>query len=754
MPAIVSFDYVTNTPDLDVFDDQLLVANDASSATLANGNFISVYNDGDGVVMEAHVFTAGGKEVANETVINLANATFDQFRSFDTDVAALKNGNAIVTYTDASGPTSVIRGQFLDATGKPVGDGFVVNPGLADTSSSKVAVLADGGFVVTYQNRFKGSATDNDIHSTVYNANGSVRVADINVAGSFANDQEPDVVALAKGGFVATWTRVGANGAGDTLMKVFDANGVAKSGELSIDGGTGNSRDMTATALADGGFAVAYTDNAFGSGTDDIGVKIFNADGTSRSGFILANAGDTSGTQSQAAITQLSNGFIMVSWTDVASQTSRFTVLDSAGKVILTPQDLFSAFENITETTLTALAGGQIAALGTGHDQDGSTSISGQVGSVIRQTIGDGTSETLAGDDLTDIMVGNGGNDTLKGFGGNDNLNGGIGNDKLDGGKGIDKMIGGTGDDTYIVDNAADKTVEADNGGTDTVLASVSYVLSNFDKVENLSTTNAASTASINLFGNFLDNVVTGNAGNNQLEGGFGNDTLKGGAGADNLIGDAGNDTLFVDNAGDTINESVGQGEDTVASSVTYVLTASAEVETLRTTSNAGTAAIDLTGNEFAQTVLGNAGANTLRGLGGNDFVQGLAGNDKLLGGDGDDKMSGGLGFDKMGGGAGKDVFLFAALDESGIGAAKADQITDFAAGDKIDISKIDAIAGGSDNAFKLDAGGAFVAGEIHQTFSGGNLVLDFNVDGDAAAEMSIVLIGQTTLLAAGDFIL
>jgi Ca2+-binding RTX toxin-like protein len=381
-------------------------------------------------------------------------------------------------------------------------------------------------------------------------------------------------------------------------MKVFDANGVARTSELPIDGGSGNSRDMAATALADGGFAVAYTDNAFGSGTDDIGMKIFNADGTSRTGFILANAGDTGGAQGQAATTQLSNGFIMVSWTNVASQTSRFSVMDTAGKVILAPQDLFSAFENITETTLTALAGGQIAALGTGHDQQGSTSISGQVGSVVRQTIGDGTSETLSGDDLTDIMVGNCGDDILKGLGGADNLCGGIGKDTLDGGKGIDKMIGGTGDDIFYVDNAKDVIFEAN-----------------------------------------------------------------------------------------------GQGADLIASTISYVLSTGTEVETLRTTSNGDTAAINLTGNEFGQTVLGNAGANTLSGVGGNDVLLGLAGNDKLLGGYGDDKLSGGLGFDKMAGGTGKDVFLFTALDESGIGAAKADQITDFAAGDKIDISKIDAIA-------------------------------------------------------------
>ena len=107
--------------------------------------------------------------------------------------------------------------------------------------------------------------------------------------------------------------------------------------------------------------------------------------------------------------------------------------------------------------------------------------------------------------------------------------------------------------------------------------------------------------------------------------------------------------------------------------------------------------------------------------------------NNKLLGGDGNDKLWGGLGFGKMGGGTGKDFFLFAALDESGIYAAKADHITDFAIGDRMDVSKIDAILGGADNAFKLDAGGAFTAGEIHQS---GNLALDFNVDGDATAEM------------------
>ena len=54
--------------------------------------------------------------------------------------------------------------------------------------------------------------------------------------------------------------------------------------------------------------------------------------------------------------------------------------------------------------------------------------------------------------------------------------------------------------------------------------------------------------------------------------------------------------------------------------SVTYVLKPGVAVETLRTTAPSGTAAIHLTGNEFANILTGNAGNNILDGGGGVDM--------------------------------------------------------------------------------------------------------------------------------------
>ncbi|HEX7635487.1 MAG TPA: calcium-binding protein, partial [Noviherbaspirillum sp.] len=154
---------------------------------------------------------------------------------------------------------------------------------------------------------------------------------------------------------------------------------------------------------------------------------------------------------------------------------------------------------------------------------------------------------TLTGTaDLT--ATGNGLNNVITGNGGNDTLIGGTGSDTLVAGASIATMAGGKGSDTYVVNNAADVINEQESQGTDTIVASVSYVLP--ANVENLTLTG---TDNLTATGNDLNNVITGNAGNDTLIAGSGKATLVGGSGVDTMIGGLGHNTYKVNNSNDVI---------------------------------------------------------------------------------------------------------------------------------------------------------------------------------------------------------
>lgn len=94
------------------------------------------------------------------------------------------------------------------------------------------------------------------------------------------------------------------------------------------------------------------------------------------------------------------------------------------------------------------------------------------------------------------------------------------------------------------------------------------------------------------------------------------------------FVGSDGNDTYVVDDAADVVVELANGGNDTIFSSVSYILSHDSHVEVLSTLNHADTSKIDLAGNRFNNTLFGNAGDNLLNGRGGADLMIGYAGND------------------------------------------------------------------------------------------------------------------------------
>ena len=231
-----------------------------------------------------------------------------------------------------------------------------------------------------------------------------------------------------------------------------------------------------------------------------------------------------------------------------------------------------------------------------------------------------GNDDGISGFDLAGANDG----DVIRGLAGSDVLIGRGGDDFLDGGNGIDTMIGGLGNDFYVVNRIEDLPVEAAGEGTDQISTALDvYSLGGLANIENLTG-----------LGN-VDQQLTGNAANNRIDGGIGTDVM---------VGDLGDDRYVVDNVGDVVVEDVGEGTDTIFSSIDYALPGNVENLTL-----SGGASITGQGNNLANVIQGNLAANLLLGGGGNDTLQGNGGNDTL---------DGGVGADAMQGGAGDDVYL------------------------------------------------------------------------------------------------
>jgi Ca2+-binding RTX toxin-like protein len=203
-----------------------------------------------------------------------------------------------------------------------------------------------------------------------------------------------------------------------------------------------------------------------------------------------------------------------------------------------------------------------------------------------------------------------------------DDLYGTIGADTLDGGIGGDAMMAGRGDDTYIVDHGADTVTEGGDEGFDRVVTSVSWTLAVSSEVEQIETDNPFATTAIDITGNELRQNIIGNSGNN---------IMNGGAGVDTMRGLAGNDTYIVDTNLDLVFEAIGigNGNDTVRAMTSYSLRSGVSIENLTAFDTGATTALNLYGNELAQTITGNAGVNVLVSNGGNDTLIGLGGDDR-----------------------------------------------------------------------------------------------------------------------------
>jgi Ca2+-binding RTX toxin-like protein len=137
---------------------------------------------------------------------------------------------------------------------------------------------------------------------------------------------EPTITALADGRFVVAWTDNSQSG-GDTSgvavrAQIFNADGSKSGAELLVNTTTTNDQDTpTITALAGGGFVAAWRDDSQSGGDVNsfaVRAQIFDAGGSPSGAEFLVNTKVTNG-QFEPTITALPDGRFVAAWRDGGS---------------------------------------------------------------------------------------------------------------------------------------------------------------------------------------------------------------------------------------------------------------------------------------------------------------------------------------------------------------------------------------------------------------------------------------------------
>ncbi len=581
-------------------------------------------------------------------------------------------------------------------------------------------------------------------------------------------------------------------GGNDTLIAVENLNGSAFNDTLTGNSGGNVLNGDAGNDTLDGGLG---NDTLIGgTGTGDT-ASYANAGASVTASLASASATGGAGDDTFDGIENLTgSGFIDFLTGDGAANILRGgagdDVLDGGegndtldGGVGSNDRAVFSAALSVVTVNL-ALTTAQVTGMGT----DTLTNIEQAVGSSFADTLtGSGSANSLWGGAGADVLNGAGGNDVLYGEDGGDTIDGGAGGDTLDGGSGTDRLTYASATAAVTASLALTAAQNTGGAGIDTV--------SGFE----------------NLTGSGFNDILGGDSQANDISGGAGNDTIEGGAGDDSLDGGAGTgDTASYASAATavTINlglagaqDTIGAGIDTLAgfenltgSGYNDILTGNAGANVLNggngddtlsgdagndtLNGGAGTDSASYTSATAAVTVslavtsaqaTGGAGSDTLIGIeyligsAFNDVLTGSSVANRLTGGDGADRITGLAGADVLFGGAGADTFNFTALADSI--AAASDTIMDFddidgLAGDRIDLSGIDAIAGGRDNGFNFIGTAAFgnVAGQLrYDNSTPGVTVVQGDTNGDGNADIQFMLqwidSGQPMTLSALDFI-
>ncbi|WP_299558429.1 hypothetical protein [uncultured Sulfitobacter sp.] len=206
---------------------------------------------------------------------------------------------------------------------------------ISNKSNPEIAALADGGFVLVWESE-EQDGDGKGIFGQRVDAAGDKVGGEFQV-NTFTFDEQdaPSVTPLADGGFVVTWASAGQSlGEGEIYGQRFDTEGAKAGTEFKVSGGGPSFKgghDIVSTA--DGGFYVAWESTAENGNAYTIDGQAFDADGNAEGPrhSIVDDGNGTRGLQN-LSLSQFDDGQLIAGWSE--STFAKFKVFETDGSAV------------------------------------------------------------------------------------------------------------------------------------------------------------------------------------------------------------------------------------------------------------------------------------------------------------------------------------------------------------------------------------------------------------------------------------
>ncbi len=524
-----------------------------SVTQLANGNIMVVWDSGKPTVVggpdypevdiKGRVFDSDGNQVVAEFRVNqvpglpAGNYTGSDIQQIAPVVTALANGNVVVTYaTDKS----LAVARILSPNGTPITSEIALDQDSPTISrQADVIALADGGFVATW---ISPHGTDSyfAISARLFNANGTPRTDEFVVSQVNVDHQQfPSVTELANGNIGFAWQ---TDGTYHIKGRVFDLAGDPVTNEYQVSTGVSgdinHSRWNTKIAALDNGNQVVVWGEA-----SDIKVHVMSAAGGSVSAVFDANTYDPTDPTAidgwQPDVIALADGRFLVAWANGYAGI-RARVFNADGTEAVPEFDISPAAsldaQQEGEVEVIQLADGRLMFTWeefTDEADGNGTGIEAVIMKLPTYDYATGQFVSVGSesvDDINGILVQDTGQDDL--------VIALDGNDVVDGGDGNDTIYG----DSAPAGSASAAALSASSG---------SEIAASTGKGKD------------KLFGGAGNDKIYGGGGKDKLKGEDGKDKLSGGKGKDTLIGGKDADKfIFAPHEGKDKVKDFGKGKD------------------------------------------------------------------------------------------------------------------------------------------------------------------------------------------------